>query len=101
GRVGRGGECARRPTHQRARQPCERVGGPDQRGTDDRASHATRAAPRVRGTMDTDPISVVSALVETGSIDTVYRDLYLGRARALLSPALPGGDFNRTERQQA
>src|SRR5262249_60184720 len=51
--------------------------------------------------MDTDPISLVSTLVEAGSIDTVYRDLYLGRAQTLLSPVVSLEDFHRMEQQQA
>src|SRR2546422_2977221 len=51
--------------------------------------------------MDTDPIAVVSTLIEAGSIDTVYRDLYLGRAQTLLSPLISLEDFHRLEQQQA
>jgi len=36
--------------------------------------------------MGSDAISIASALVDAGSIDTMYRDVYLGRARTLLSP---------------
>src|SRR5262249_38669845 len=50
--------------------------------------------------MSTDPISLVSTLVEAGSIDTVYRDLYLGRARTLLSPVMSIEDVHRIEQQQ-
>jgi hypothetical protein len=35
--------------------------------------------------MGRDAISVVSALLEAGSVDTVYRDVYLERPRTLLS----------------
>ena len=51
--------------------------------------------------MNADPISLVSTLVEAGSIDTVYRDLYLGRAQTLLSPVMSLEDFHRAEQQQA
>jgi len=51
--------------------------------------------------MGTDPISLVSALVDAGSVDTMYRDLYLGRARTLLSPVMSLEDFHRCEQQQA
>src|SRR2546430_17246439 len=51
--------------------------------------------------MDTDPIAVVSTLIEAGSIDTVYRDLYLGRAQTLLSPLISLEDFHRLQQQQA
>jgi len=51
--------------------------------------------------MGADAISVVGALVEAGNIDTVYRDLYLGRAQTLLSPVISVEDFHRVEQQQA
>jgi len=51
--------------------------------------------------MDRDPISVASAVVEMGSIDTVYRDLYLERAETLLKPVMSQEDFHHIERQQA
>lgn len=51
--------------------------------------------------MGADAITLVGALVEVGSIDTVYRDLYLGRAQALLSPVVSLEDFHRIEQQQA
>src|SRR3989442_15780127 len=51
--------------------------------------------------MHTDPIALVSTLIEAGSIDTVYRDLYLGRAQTLLSPLISLEDFHRLQQQQA
>jgi len=51
--------------------------------------------------MNADPISLVSTLVEAGSVDTMHRDLYLERARTLLSPVLSLEDFHRSEQQQA
>jgi len=51
--------------------------------------------------MGADSIALVGALVETGNIDTVYRDLYLGRAQTLLSPVISVDDFHRIEQQQA
>ena len=50
--------------------------------------------------MGSDAISVVSALLEAGNVDTVYRDIYLERARTLLSPALSLEDFQRIERER-
>src|SRR5258705_4804607 len=47
--------------------------------------------------MGSDPISVVSTLLEAANVDTVYRDVYLERARTLLSPALSLEDFHRIE----
>jgi len=38
--------------------------------------------------MGSDAISIASALVDAGNIDTMYRDVYLGRARTLLSPVV-------------
>jgi hypothetical protein len=51
--------------------------------------------------MANDPISVVSALIEAGNVDTVYRDVYLERARTLLRPALSLEDFQHIERERA
>lgn len=51
--------------------------------------------------MASDPISVVSALIEAGNVDTVYRDVYLERARTLLRPALSLEDFQHIERERA
>jgi len=51
--------------------------------------------------MTADPISLVSTLVEAGSVDTMYRDLYLGRSRTLLSPLISLEDFHRREQQRA
>ena len=50
--------------------------------------------------MDLDPISVVSALLAVGGIDTVYRDLYVGRAEMLLKPVMSHEDFQHIEQQQ-
>jgi hypothetical protein len=50
--------------------------------------------------MGADAISLVGALVEAGNIDTVYRDLYLGRAQMLLSPVISVEDFHHIEEQQ-
>jgi hypothetical protein len=43
----------------------------------------------------------VSTLVELGRLDTVYRDVYLERARALLGEVLSLDDFRRLHQQQA
>ena len=50
--------------------------------------------------MEAEPISLVATLVEAGGIDTVYRDLYLGRARTLLSPLMSLEDFHHSEQRQ-
>ena len=51
--------------------------------------------------MAIDTMSLVSALIDAGNIDTVYRDLYLERAQAHLSPMMSVEDFHRLEREQA
>ncbi len=51
--------------------------------------------------MDSDPIPLVSALIETGNVDTVYRDVYLERARTLLGPVLSLEDFHGIEQGRA
>jgi hypothetical protein len=40
-------------------------------------------------------------LIEAGNIDTVYRDVYLDRARTLLAPVLSLEDFHRLEQERA
>jgi len=50
--------------------------------------------------MDAEPISLVAGLIEAGRIDTVYRDLYLARARSLLSPVMSLDDFHHSEQRQ-
>ena len=51
--------------------------------------------------MTVDPISLVSTLAAARNVDTMYRDLYLGRARTLLSPVISLEDFHRSEQQRA
>ena len=51
--------------------------------------------------MDKAPNSLLAALIEAGNIDTVYRDVYLDRARTLLAPVLSLEEFQRLERQRA
>jgi hypothetical protein len=55
---------------------------------------ATQAAERVG------PLKQVAELLDTGSIDTVYRDLYLQRARALMAGVLSLDDFRRIEQDK-
>ena len=50
--------------------------------------------------MGGDVISIVSALIEAGNVDTMYRDVYLERARTLLSPVVSLEAFHRMEQQQ-
>jgi hypothetical protein len=48
-----------------------------------------------------DPLRVVSTLIETGNLDTVYRDVYLERARTLPGGVLSLESFQLVEQQQA
>ena len=48
-----------------------------------------------------DPLQMVSALIEAGHLDTVYRDVYLDRARVLLGEVLSFDTFQRFEQQKA
>src|SRR5215471_4956695 len=66
-----------------------------------RATARRRVFERMRGNMGADPIALVNALVEAGSIDTMYRDLYLGRAQTLLNPVMSLEDFHRLEQERA
>jgi hypothetical protein len=47
------------------------------------------------------PLKQVSELLDTGNVDTVYRDLYLQRARALMTGVLSLDDFRRIEQDKA
>jgi hypothetical protein len=51
-------------------------------------------------TTGSEPLRVVSEMVEAGDVDTVYRDVYLDRARALLGGALPPEEFEQIEQQR-
>jgi hypothetical protein len=51
--------------------------------------------------MDTTASAVLTALIEAGNIDTVYRDVYLDRARTVLTPVLSLEGFHRLEQEQA
>src|SRR5207245_9265495 len=51
--------------------------------------------------MGGDAISIVSALIEAGNVDTMYRNVYLGRARMLLSPVVSLEAFHGMEQQQS
>jgi hypothetical protein len=51
--------------------------------------------------MGSDAISIASALVDAGSVDTMYRDVYLGRARALLSPVVSLEAFHGMEQRRS
>ena len=51
--------------------------------------------------MDNAANLLMTALIDAGNIDTVYRDVYLDRARTLLAPVLSLEEFNRVEQQRA
>ena len=51
--------------------------------------------------MDRTASAIMTALIEAGNIDTVYRDVYLDRARAVLGPVLSLEDFHRLEQERA
>ena len=48
-----------------------------------------------------DPLKLVTRLIDCGNVDTVYRDVYLGRGRTLLAEELPVEEFRRSEQQAA
>src|SRR4030095_13848622 len=47
------------------------------------------------------PLGLVSRLVDTGNVDTVYRDVYLQRARTLLAVVLSVDEFRSFEQESA
>lgn len=51
--------------------------------------------------MDSTASAVITALIDAGNIDTVYRDVYLDRGRTLLAPVLAPEDFHRLEQERA
>jgi hypothetical protein len=57
--------------------------------------------PRELETSGSEALRVVSRLLEVGKADTVYRDLYLQRARAFLTPLLSYSEYLRLEREKA
>src|SRR5262249_52376691 len=65
-----------------------------------RATHADACWVACEGNMGADAITLVAALVEASNIDTMYRDLYLGRAQSLLSPVMSLEDFHRVEQDR-
>src|SRR4030095_13450201 len=51
--------------------------------------------------MGSDAIAIASALVDAGNVDTMYRDVYLGRARTLLSPVVSLEAFHGMEQRRS
>ena len=47
-----------------------------------------------------DPLELVSKLIEIGTADTVYRDVYLQRARSLMAGVLSIDEFRRLEQEK-
>jgi hypothetical protein len=54
-----------------------------------------------KGAKSVDPLRLVSGLIRTGKVDTVYRDVYLDRARTLLDGILSLDEFRLIERGPA
>jgi len=54
-----------------------------------------------RRAVSADPLELVAQLTDIGTIDTVYRDVYLRRAETLLAGALPLAEFRRIEQEKA
>jgi hypothetical protein len=48
-----------------------------------------------------DALAVASGLIAAGKTDTVYRDIYLDRARTLLNPMVSEAEYQRLERDRA
>jgi hypothetical protein len=55
----------------------------------------------VRAPESADPLRLASTLADTGNVDTVYRDVYLQRARTLLAGVLPLEEYRRIEQEKA
>jgi hypothetical protein len=51
--------------------------------------------------VDNTASSLPTALIEAGNVDTVFRDVYLDRARNLLTPVLSVEEFRRLEQARA
>jgi hypothetical protein len=64
-------------------------------GQEERVIMAAKAA------VSADPLGLVSELVDTGNVDTVYRDVYLQRARTLMAGVLSLAEFRRIEQEKA
>jgi hypothetical protein len=54
-----------------------------------------------RASSAVDALGLVSHLVDAGNVDTVYRDVYLQRARALMAGVLSIDEFRRLEQETA
>jgi hypothetical protein len=50
--------------------------------------------------MEADRLAMVASLVKLADVDTLYRDVYLDRACALLQPTFSAGEFHRLEQQR-
>src|SRR5262245_44993591 len=55
----------------------------------------------IPGTERVASLEHVSGLIDTGNIDTVYRDLYVQRARTLMTGVLSIDEFRRIEHEKA
>src|SRR5262245_3440596 len=74
-----------------------------------RDGHASRSLPHhlegwsmTRNTGETvGPLTLASKLFDIGAVDTVYRDLYVLRARTVLSAVFSADQFRAIEQQKA
>ena len=51
--------------------------------------------------MGNDANSIAAALIEAGNVDTIYRDVYVGRARTLLNPVVSLEAFQAMKQRRA
>jgi hypothetical protein len=63
--------------------------------------HAEEFVMTAKTPKSADPFSLVSKLVDIGKVDTVYRDVYLQRARTVLSGVFSIEEFRGIEQQKA
>lgn len=66
-----------------------------------RKQRSNHIMPKQAATLSADALHLVPQLLEAGEIDTVYWDLYLHRARALLAPVLPYEEYLHLQREQS
>jgi len=64
------------------------------------ASEQVKDATMTKETTRPDTLQILSQLLEAGKTDTVYRDLYLQRARAFFASLLPYPEYLRLEQEK-
>src|SRR5512134_106741 len=65
------------------------------------ADQEERVIMAAKAAVSADPLGLVSELIDTGNVDTVYRDVYLQRARTLMAGVLPVAEFRRIEQEKS